>query len=56
MFSPLEWVMAVLVTALICVVITLGVTLGWPVGAFAGALGAFALSCLAGAVGLGGGR
>lgn len=53
--SPIEFVMVVLVLVLVAAVITVGLFLGWPAGFLAGVMGVFALSCLAGAVGLGGG-
>lgn len=52
--SPTEYVMAVLFLVLVAVVITVGVFLTWSAAFLAGVMGLFALSCLAGAVGLGG--
>lgn len=54
MFSPLETAMSVLVLALVAVVITIALTLGWPGAFLVAVMGAFALACLAGALGLGG--
>lgn len=54
MLSPLETAMSVLVLALVAVVITIAVFLTAPGAFLVAVMGAFALACLAGALGLGG--